>query len=128
MDEQKSPQVVCFDARGNGDGDTVNTVTGDHADRVTDYTPLAVTGGEVAAVQKEPVRYNPYSTVRRLLVVECERLMAFPDNWTRIPWKGKPAEECPDSPRYKACGNSMCVNVMRWIGMRIELVERKMNK
>lgn len=67
-----------------------------------------------------------HATVRRLLPIECERLMGFPDNWTRIPWKGKPEEECPDSPRYKACGNSMCVNVMRWIGMRIENIERKM--
>lgn len=66
--------------------------------------------------------------VRRLLPIETERLMGFPDNWTRIPWRGKPAEQCPDSPRYKACGNSMCVNVMRWIGMRIEYVERKMNR
>ena len=65
---------------------------------------------------------NNYA-VRRLTSRECERLMGFPDDWTRIPWRGKPAEECPDSPRYKACGNSMCVNVMRWIGMRIELVE-----
>ncbi len=64
--------------------------------------------------------------VRRLLPVECERLMGFPDNWTRIAWKGKPEEKCPDAPRYKACGNSMCVNVMRWIGMRIELTERKL--
>ena len=68
------------------------------------------------------------ATVRRLLPVECERLMAFPDNWTQIPWKGKPAEECPDSPRYKAAGNSMCVNVMRWLGMRIELVERRLGR
>ena len=67
------------------------------------------------------------ATVRRLLPIETERLMGFPDNWTRIPWRGKPAEDCPDSPRYKACGNSMCVNVMRWIGMRIENVERRMN-
>ena len=66
------------------------------------------------------------TSVRRLLPVECERLMGFPDNWTRIPWRGKSAEDCPDSPRYKACGNSMCVNVMRWIGMRIENVERRM--
>ena len=66
------------------------------------------------------------TSVRRLLPVECERLMGFPDNWTRIPWQGKSAEDCPDSPRYKACGNSMCVNVMRWIGMRIEKVERRM--
>ena len=66
------------------------------------------------------------ATVRRLLPVEAERLMGFPDNWTRIRWKGKTEEDCPDSPRYKACGNSMCVNVMRWIGMRIEIAERKM--
>lgn len=65
------------------------------------------------------------ATVRRLLPIETERLMGFPDNWTRIPWRSKPEEECPDSHRYKACGNSMCVNVMRWIGMRIELTERK---
>jgi DNA (cytosine-5)-methyltransferase 1 len=39
--------------------------------------------------------------------------------WTRIPWRGKPAEECPDGPRYKACGNSMAVPVMQWIGERI---------
>lgn len=66
-----------------------------------------------------------HSTVRRLLPVECERMMGFPDNWTRIPWKGKPAEGCPDSPRYKACGNSMCVNCMEWIGRRISEVEKK---
>ena len=63
------------------------------------------------------------STVRRLTPVEAERLMGFPDNWTRIPWRGKPAEDCPDGPRYKACGNSMGVNVMRWIGRRIQEVE-----
>ncbi len=63
------------------------------------------------------------ATVRRLLPVECERLMGFPDNHTRIPWKGKPEEECPDAPRYKACGNSMCVNVMAWIGQRIQRLE-----
>lgn len=64
------------------------------------------------------------ATVRRLLPVECERLMGFPDNHTRIPWKGKSEEECPDAPRYKACGNSMCVNVMAWIGHRIEEAEK----
>ena len=64
------------------------------------------------------------STVRRLLPIECERLMGFPDNHTRIVWNGKSAEDCPDAPRYKACGNSMCVNVMRWIGMRIDRVDK----
>ena len=63
------------------------------------------------------------STVRRLTPMECERLQGFPDNWTRIPWRGKPAENCPDAPRYKACGNSMAVPVMRWIGTRIKEVK-----
>jgi len=63
--------------------------------------------------------------VRRLTPVECERLQGFPDNWSRIPWKGKPEEQCPDGPRYKACGNSMAVPVMRWIGERIKAVEEQ---
>ncbi len=64
------------------------------------------------------------SIVRRLLPIECERLMGFPDNHTQIEWNGKPKEECPDGLRYKACGNSMCVNVMMWIGERINNVEK----
>ena len=58
--------------------------------------------------------------VRRLTPVECERLQGFPDNHTLIPWRGKPAADCPDSPRYKAIGNSMAVPVMRWIGRKIK--------
>lgn len=85
---------ICYDARGNGDGQTVNTILG-------------------------------HLLVRRLTPVECERLMGFPDNHTRIAYNGKPEEECPDSPRYKACGNSMCVNCMEWIGRQIERVENK---
>ena len=61
--------------------------------------------------------------VRRLTPVECERLQGFPDNWSRIPWKGKPEDQCPDGPRYRACGNSMAVPVMRWIGEQIARVE-----
>jgi DNA (cytosine-5)-methyltransferase 1 len=57
--------------------------------------------------------------VRRLTPVECERLQGFPDNYTMILWKKKPADQCPDGPRYKALGNSMAVPVMRWIGRRI---------
>ena len=63
--------------------------------------------------------------VRRLTPVECERLQGFPDNWSRISWKGKPEEQCPDGPRYKACGNSMAVPVMRWIGERIAEADAK---
>lgn len=58
--------------------------------------------------------------VRRLTPVECERLQGFPDNWTLIPWRGKPADQCPDGPRYKALGNSWAVPNVRWIGERIQ--------
>jgi DNA (cytosine-5)-methyltransferase 1 len=58
--------------------------------------------------------------VRRLTPRECERLQGFPDDYTLIPYRGKPAA---DGPRYKALGNSMATNVMRWLGERIALVE-----
>lgn len=61
--------------------------------------------------------------VRRLTPVECERLQGFPDNYTAIPWRKKPTEDCPDGPRYKALGNSMAVPVMAWIGKRIQQQE-----
>ena len=64
------------------------------------------------------------SAVRRLTPRECERLQGFPDDYTSIPYRNKPAEQCPDGPRYKALGNSMAVPVMRWIGERIKLVEQ----
>ena len=60
--------------------------------------------------------------VRRLTPRECERLQGFPDDWTKVPYRGKPADECPDTPRYRAIGNSMAVPVMRWIGKRIQEV------
>jgi DNA (cytosine-5)-methyltransferase 1 len=63
------------------------------------------------------------AAVRRLTPIECERLQGFPDDFTQIPWRNKPAEDCPDGPRYKAMGNSMAVPVMRWIGERIQMVE-----
>lgn len=58
--------------------------------------------------------------VRRLATRECERLQGFPDDYTLIPWRGKPATECPDGPRYKAIGNSKAVPVVRWIGRRLK--------
>ena len=54
-----------------------------------------------------------------MTVEECEFLQGFPDNHTLIPYRGKPAEACPDGLRYKAIGNSMAVPVMHWIGCRI---------
>lgn len=59
------------------------------------------------------------SGVRRLTPRECERLQGFPDDHTLIPWRGRPAAECPDGPRYKAIGNSKAVPVVRWIGRRL---------
>jgi site-specific DNA-cytosine methylase len=54
-------------------------------------------------------------SVRRLTPTECERLQGFPDGYTNIPGAS-------DSPRYKALGNSMAVNVMQLIGERIQKV------
>jgi DNA (cytosine-5)-methyltransferase 1 len=72
---------------------------------------------QVAAV----LAAQPTMAVRRLMPVETERLQGFPDDWTNIPWRGKPA---PDGPRYKAMGNSMAVPVMRWIGQRLDRVAK----
>jgi len=38
---------AVYDARGNGDGKTVCTITGDHQNRVTDYTALCVGNGQL---------------------------------------------------------------------------------
>jgi DNA (cytosine-5)-methyltransferase 1 len=65
-------------------------------------------------------------SVRRLTPRECERLQGFSDDYTMISYRNKPAENCPDGPRYKALGNSMAVPVMRWIGKRIQQVEEMM--
>lgn len=83
--------------------------------------------------------------VRRLTPRECERLQGFPDDFTLIPTGPRKKLEADylaylratypdldeetarrlaaDGPRYKALGNSMAVNVMRWIGERIQIVE-----
>lgn len=68
---------------------------------------------EVQAIQSQ-------WAVRRLIPRECERLQGFSDDFTLIPYRNRFAA---DGPRYKALGNSMAVNVMRWIGQRIQQVE-----
>lgn len=60
---------------------------------------------------------------RWITPTECERLQGFPDGYTQINYRNKSKEGCPNSPRYKALGNSMAVPVMRWIGERIQIVE-----
>lgn len=54
--------------------------------------------------------------VRRLLPVECERLMGYPDDWTRYAADGR---EIADSHRYKACGNGVVTPQAEWIGRRL---------
>lgn len=61
--------------------------------------------------------------VRRLTVEECEALQGFYRGYTAIPWRKKPAHQCPDGPRYKAIGNSWAVPCARWIGERIAEVD-----
>ena len=58
--------------------------------------------------------------VRRLTPEECEKLQGFPVGYTAIPWKGKPADQCVDGPRYKSLGNSWAVPVVHWIGHRLD--------
>lgn len=75
-----------------------------------------------AEVDSDAVWQWPW-IVRRLTPRECERLQGFPDDWTLVPYRGRPADECPDSPRYSALGNSFAVPVVRWIGERIARVD-----
>jgi site-specific DNA-cytosine methylase len=111
--------VACYDARGNGGGETAATLVGDHQNRVTDYTTLIAfnmrgrEAGNVPEVDPETLanfrasRGGSSATmishgyrVRRLTPFECERLQGLPDGWTDIPG-------AKDSPRYKALGNSV---------------------
>lgn len=73
---------------------------------------------------KEPPFILQDGKLRELTPLECERLQGFPDDWTKVPYRGEPKEACYDAPRYKAIGNSMAVPVMRWIGERIDRYEQ----
>lgn len=66
--------------------------------------------------------YQVGAGVRRLTPLECERLQGFPDGWTCLcgeGWRGSQFCKCSDSPRYKALGNAVTVNVAEWLGRRI---------
>lgn len=106
----KNPTAVAFALRGRDGGAQVE-VSGEKTG------PLRAANGGSSR------DYVAHSAVRRLTPRECERLQGFPDDYTAIPWRGKPAESCPDGPRYKALGNSMAAPVMRWIGARIAAQE-----
>jgi DNA (cytosine-5)-methyltransferase 1 len=109
-----SPALKARDAKGpssDGDGDGAPLLA------VAHYTAniRAASGGSSRSDVQESW------AVRRLTPRECERLQGFPDDFTAIPYRGKPAA---DGPRYKALGNSMAVNCMRWIGERIALIDQ----
>lgn len=124
---------LCYDARGNGDGETVNTLTGDHQNRVTDYTALCIGNGQLNQVSmseqantldtmhdQQAVIVGP--VVRRLTPLECERLQGYPDGLTDIgdytDSKGR-TRKTSDSARYKALGNSIALPPWRWVLSRI---------
>lgn len=89
--------IVVYDARGNGDGQIVPTLTGDHESRVTDYTALAVF--------LEKLRWY---IVRRLTPLECCRLQGFPDWW-------EDGVTGSDSARYKMWGNGMALPCVLYV-------------
>ncbi len=101
-------QSVAFDMRGRDGG---SQFEGPHD---TANIRAASGGSSKSYVAQE-------WAVRRLTPTECERLQGFPDNFTNVPWGKK--DTSPDGPRYKALGNSFAVNVVRWIGQRIQKVE-----
>ncbi len=86
--------------------------------RTSDISPQLTCGGGKPGEGYPAVQQG--WAVRRLTPTECERLQGFPDGYTNIPVGKKMAA---DGPRYKALGNSMAINCMRWIGRRIEMVE-----
>ena len=82
------------------------------------HTLDRVQGQAVAYSSPPPAPLTPMQ-VRRLTVEECEFLQGFPRSYTATPWRKKPADQCPDGPRYKALGNSWAVPNVAWIGRRI---------
>jgi DNA (cytosine-5)-methyltransferase 1 len=104
--------AVCFESRvaRNGRGGPSGIVP-----------PLKAQSGGTGRGDAAPLlAVSGTLAVRRLTPRECERLQGMPDDYTLIPYRGKPAA---DGPRYRAIGNSMAVPVMRWIGRRIQLVD-----
>lgn len=119
LEARTNPQAVAFAQNTRdevrlvgGDGGIAGALAADAGMKQTTY---------VATPEQEEVATR--WAVRRLSTVECCRLQGFPDDHTRIAWRGKPPENCPDGPQYKALGNSMATNAMGWLGERIQLVD-----
>lgn len=117
-----NPTAIAFSARARGDDgrgyDRPEQVFGEVVGTIDTMKPHNVAISPSHGLPVSPSQ-SPAYAVRRLTPKEYERLQGFPDDYTLIPWRGKPADLCPDGPRYKALGNSMAVPVMHWIGARL---------
>jgi DNA (cytosine-5)-methyltransferase 1 len=124
VDGQVNPTISLFD-QGDTRATTVAVAFAEnfHAISETNTAPSMTTSGYSTSQNAGGLGIASAMTVRRLTPRECERLQGFPDDWTMIPYRGKPPEQCPDGPRYKALGNSMACNCMSWIGERIAAYE-----
>ncbi len=88
----------------------------------TETAPVLTARGGMAFDDRTPCILDG-GRARIATPAEWEQAIGFPADHTRIAWRGKSLDQCPDGPRYRAVGNSMDVNVMRWIGKRIALVD-----
>ncbi|WP_174804370.1 DNA cytosine methyltransferase [Martelella limonii] len=93
-----------------------------NSEKVASTAPVLTARGGMALDDRTPCILDEYGA-RLSTPLEWERAMGFPDHYTAIRWRGKPSQDCPDGPRWKALGNSMEVRMMRWIGSRIEAVQ-----
>ena len=138
-DNQLAVAMACDTYNGTIQGNVTTTMTADMAGpthsgpKVIQQMAVASIVAPTLTASNDPSRspqstevtnqvYSVYQScmaVRRLTPKECERLQGFPDDYTKIPYRNKSADNCPDSPRYKALGNSWAVPVVRWIGERI---------
>jgi DNA (cytosine-5)-methyltransferase 1 len=108
----RNSATVAFTLHGN-DGTTSTATPTEVAGSVRTKAPGSIENSSTTVAQHG-------MAVRRLTPRECERLQAFPDDYTLVEYRGKLAS---DGPRYKALGNSMAVVVMRWLGRRISAVD-----
>jgi DNA (cytosine-5)-methyltransferase 1 len=111
----ESGVVNALDRQAGGPDD--NSAQAGHLVPLLAHTLTVKATANGTAHSPDECTYLPApSGVRRLTPRECERLQGFPDDWTLIPWAGKPA---PDSRRYAALGDAVAVPVARWLGERI---------
>ena len=125
-DREVAPTMNTFENNGDARA-TVAVIESVGFNCMQDTTEHIEMVPTISTGNQQGISNNAVATgliVRRLTPLECERLQGFPDGYTMIPWKGKPPENCPDGPRYRALGNSMAVPVMRWIGEGIDMVHR----